>query len=89
MDFFGGRTWEGPVNGCLRFPATEAAGAALRGFGAAMEACGKALRWQRGMELVGKMRLVQVGWEAGRAGPKMVISLVHILMADFHGTSIF
>ena len=40
----------------------------LRGFGAAMEACGKALRWRRGMALVGQMRLVQVGWGAGPHG---------------------
>jgi len=71
--FFGGRTWEGPGHGSLRFPETFAGAAlpALRGFGAAMEAFGKALRWRRGMELVGQMRLVQVGWEAFWAGPKI------------------
>ncbi|CAL1169859.1 unnamed protein product [Cladocopium goreaui] len=46
----------------ILFPETFAGAAlpALRGFGAAMEAFGKALRWRRGMELVGQMRLVQV-----------------------------
>eukprot|EP00435_Cladocopium_sp_Y103_P044199 s1163_g12.t1 len=38
---------------------TPSSGAALRGFGAAMDACGKALRWRRGMEMLGQMRLVQ------------------------------
>ena len=84
--FFGGRTWDQPGHGSLRFPETFAGAAlpALRGFGAAMEAFGKALRWRRGMELVGQMRLVQVGWEAFLA-PKMVIFYWSILMVILMG----